>query len=93
MSFSTRPEAAPGSAAEGNEALSGLLRTLHELDGDEALTAQLVREFADLRVKLPGEIIDPDATEPLDPTSLSSLKGVVEQARELLLARLAAEGH
>lgn len=93
VSFSTRPEAAPGSAAEGNEALSGLLRTLHELDGDEALTAQLVREFADLRVKLPGEIIDPDATEPLDPTSLSSLKGVVEQARELLLARLAAEGH
>jgi exonuclease SbcD len=89
--LSTRSAAPPGGDAEANDALAGLLGTVREIRGDDALIGELIKEFTDLRGKLPIELLGPDALEPLDPTAPATLRTIVEQARELLLARLTSE--
>ena len=75
-----------------DEALGGLLRTLQDEEYDHITVTELAREFSDLRAKLPAELLDPDAPEPLDPTSPDQLREVLRQARELLVARMTTDG-
>lgn len=89
--ISTRAEATAGSGVDASEALAGLLSTLVEMKSNDVLIGELVKEFTDLRGKLPIEMLGPDAPDPLDPTSPETLRVIVEQARELLLARLTSD--
>ena len=86
-----RAETGTGAYVEANEALAGLLGALEGMKSDDALLAELVREFTSLRAKLPVELFSPDVPEPIDPTSPELLRTVVEHARELLMARLTSE--
>jgi DNA repair exonuclease SbcCD nuclease subunit len=92
VEINTSPETTAGVDVEMSEALTGLLGTLRQKEGDDALIAELAKEFSEIRGKLPIELFGPQATDPLDPTSPDLLRGLVGQARDLLMARLTAEG-
>jgi hypothetical protein len=83
--------AADLAALEGEDALGGLLRTLRTLETDEAGLARLAEGFADLERKLPPEVFETgetgDAARPTDPARIRVL---LEEAKDLLLARLLA---
>lgn len=75
-------------ALERDDALGGLLRTVRELAADEAGLAALAESFADLEHKLPPELFEEaEAIRPADPARLRLL---LDDARDLLLARLLA---
>lgn len=79
-------------ALERDDALGGLLRTVRELAEDEAGLAALAESFADLERKLPPELFAPlegtaEVGRPADPARLRLL---LDEARDLLLARLLA---
>jgi exonuclease SbcD len=81
--------AADLTALEGEDALGGLLRTIRTLETDEAGLARLAEGFADLERKLPPELFE--ATEEdgaVRPTDPERLRGLLEEAKDLLLARL-----
>jgi len=90
VQFSTQGHDAAVPDAGDGEAIATLLRTMKELKADEELIAELTRQFLELRAKLPDDLVGPGALEPLDPASPEVLSGVVAEARELLLARLAS---
>jgi DNA repair exonuclease SbcCD nuclease subunit len=92
VEINTLPETRAGVHVEVSEALRGLLGTLGQKEGDDVLIAELTKEFSEIRGKLPVELFGPQAADPLDPTSPELLRGVVDQARDLLTARLTAEG-
>jgi DNA repair exonuclease SbcCD nuclease subunit len=69
-------------------ALGGLLRTVRELEADDAGLTRLAEGFADLERKLPPELFEEgEAVRPSDPARLRAL---LEEAKDLLLARLLA---
>ena len=73
---------------ERDDALGGLLRTLRELEADEARLAPLAEELGELKRKLPPELFaDGEATDPTDP---AALRAVLADVEDLLLARLLA---
>lgn len=75
----------PGSLG-GDNALSGLLRTIRTLEADESELARLAEGFADLERKLPPELFaEAEADRPADP---ETLRVRMEEAKDLLLARL-----
>lgn len=75
-------------ALEREDALSGLLRTVRGLEADGAELAALAEGFADLERKLPAELFEEaEAARPTDPERLRAL---LDEARDLLLARLLA---
>jgi DNA repair protein SbcD/Mre11 len=78
-------------ALERDDALGGLLRTVRELAADETGLAALAESFADLERKLPPELFhvfaEAEAGRPTDPERLRKL---LDEARDLLLARLLA---
>ncbi|MCC6383522.1 MAG: hypothetical protein IT304_13525 [Dehalococcoidia bacterium] len=66
------------------------MRTLAALATDSAKLAEIARApLAELAQKLPGELIDADSA--LQLTTPAALAGVLEQARELLLAAVAED--
>jgi DNA repair exonuclease SbcCD nuclease subunit len=74
-----------------DDALGGLLRTLRELETDEAGLAALAESFADLERKLPPELFDPsEGAEASRPTDPEALRARLDEAKDLLLARLLA---
>jgi exonuclease SbcD len=75
-------------ALERDDALSGLLRTVREMETDEAELAGLAESFADLERKLPAELFE--ETETARPTDPERLRVLLDEARDLLLARLLA---
>lgn len=75
-------------ALERDDALSGLLRTVREMEADEAGLADLAESFADLERKLPAELFE--ETETARPTDPERLRVLLDEARDLLLARLLA---
>jgi hypothetical protein len=89
--FETRPAAEIETAFEREDALGGLLRTVRDFTtGDAAVAelAELAAGFAELRAKLPSELFaDPEA---LDPTKPARLQGLLDEVRDLLVARLLA---
>lgn len=80
------PETADLFAAD--DALGGLLRSLRDLEASDGELATLAEGFADLRRKLPSELFaEGDALDPADP---ERLRGVLDEVKDLLLARLLA---
>ena len=74
----------------GDDALGGLLRSIPDLGADGEL-AELAEGFADLRRKLPAELfIGSEGGEALDPTRPEELRPLLDEVRDLLLARLLA---
>jgi exonuclease SbcD len=72
----------------GDDALGGLLRSLRDLEASDGELAALAEGFADLRRKLPLELFaDGEALDPADP---ERLRGVLDEVKDLLLARLLA---
>lgn len=80
------PETADLFAAD--DALGGLLRSLRDLEASDGELAALAEGFADLRRKLPPELFADG--EALDPTDPERLRGVLDEVKDLLLARLLA---
>jgi DNA repair protein SbcD/Mre11 len=74
---------------EGEDALGGLLRTLRTLETDDAGLARLAAGLSDLERKLPPELFE-DADGPARPTDPRRLRALLDEARDLLLARLLA---
>jgi DNA repair protein SbcD/Mre11 len=69
-----------------DDALGGLLRSLRDLEASDGELAALAEGFADLRRKLPSELfVDGEALDPTDP---ERLRGVLDEVKDLLLARL-----
>ncbi len=69
--------------------LAGLLQTVEELEfGDAALTG-LVPDLANLKTKLPAELLDADSMLESRPAQLDELRGMV---KEFLVARLIRHG-
>lgn len=74
-----------------DDALGGLLRTLRALEADEAGLAALAESFADLERKLPPELFDLfEGAETARPTDPEGLRARLDEAKDLLLARLLA---
>jgi DNA repair exonuclease SbcCD nuclease subunit len=90
--FRTRPAEAGLDRLAGDDALGGLLRSLRDLEADDAELALLAEGFADLRRKLPPELFagGEEGAEALDPTAPEQLRGVLGEVKDLLLARLLA---
>lgn len=83
----TRRAGDPG-ALDRDDVLGGLLRTLRDLEADGAGLAALAESFTDLERKLPSELFDEaEAARPTDPERLRVL---LDEAKDLLLARLLA---
>jgi len=91
----TRAPARTGSgvAADGGggDSLTGLVRSLEEMQADDRLIEDLASAFKDLREKLPAEVVDSEGPEALDVTNPDHLKGLTVEARDLLVARLTGE--
>jgi DNA repair protein SbcD/Mre11 len=90
--LATSPLSARTADAAGNEALAGLLRTVHTLEEDTILLDELRRDLADLGAKLPPELLDPASPDFSDPTDPQVLTKAMVAARDLLLARLTGDG-
>lgn len=69
-----------------DDALGGLLRAIAALDADRDQRQGLTEQFADLRRKLPSEVLLGE--DRLDPTDPECLAEPLEQAKELLITRL-----
>jgi len=75
---------------ERDDALGGLLRAVHTLEMNTSGVEELASEIADLRQKLPPELLGgDDRYDPTDPDYLASL---LEDIKELLVYRLVRSG-
>ena len=88
--LATRAAVDVAAAAARDDALGGLLRAIAGLQADERQLGELLALFDDLRTKLPRELRAGD--DPLDMERPESLRAALEDAKELLLARLLADG-
>lgn len=69
--------------------LSGLLQTIEKIEfGDDALTI-LVPDLANLKTKLPAELLDDDSLLESPPEQLADLR---EEVKELLIAKMIQHG-
>ena len=85
----TRQPEASKTLLPADDALGGLLRSIGELEAanaEIAELAELAEGFADLRRKLPPELFEDG--EALDPTDPERLRGLLDEVKDLLLARL-----
>lgn len=71
---------------EGDDALGSLLRSIRDLEADAGELAELAEGFGDLKRKLPAELFDDG--ELLDPVDPAQVRGVLDEVKDLLLARL-----
>lgn len=92
VELNTRPEVDAGALADRDDAMGQLVRSLRELQGDEAELAALFGSLDELVSKLPEEtLLGPDGLRLGEPARQRELLARVESA---LLGRLAArEGH
>jgi exonuclease SbcD len=75
-----------GDRHRADDALGGLLEALQNMVFDETALGALVKELADLRRKLPAEILGGE--DPYDPTDSEQLKEMLEDIKSLLVNRL-----
>jgi len=86
----TRQAVALDELLERDDALGGLLRAIHALEIDTAGLEALSAEIAELRQKLPPELLGgEDRYDPSDPRYLA---GLMADIKELLLHRLLTTG-
>jgi DNA repair exonuclease SbcCD nuclease subunit len=90
VKLETRQAVALDELLQRDDALGGLLRAIHALEMDVSGIEGLAAEVADLRQKLPPELLSGE--EPYDPTDPQYLTGLMEDIKELLMHRLLATG-
>ncbi len=86
VSIKTRPSSSFEEALERDDALSGLLRAIRDLELDASALDDLADDIPALRQKLPVELLGGD--DPYDPTKPETLKESLEDIKELLVNRL-----
>jgi predicted phosphodiesterase len=86
VQVSTRRAESQEAALARDDAFGGLLRAVKDLELDEARLSAVASELADLRSKLPPELLD--GAEPFDPTHPNVLCDGLEDVKELLLEQL-----
>ncbi len=86
VSIRTRPSASFEEALERDDALSGLLRAIRDMEPDASALDDLTDDISSLRQKLPAELLGGD--DPYDPTKPEILKELLEDIKELLVNRL-----
>ena len=84
--FRTRGVLSTEQAAEREDALSGLVESIRDIDADDARLAELASLFDDLRPKLPPQLASDD--DPLDLKAPETIRAALDDAKELLLAGL-----
>ena len=86
VSIKTSPSVSVDEVLERDDALSGLLRAIRDVELDASALDDLADEISSLRQKLPAELLGGD--DPYDPTSTEALKETLEDIKELLVNRL-----
>lgn len=86
ISIKTKPAISTDEVLERDDALSGLLRAIHDMELDSSVLDELADEMSVLRQKLPAELLAGD--DPFDPTNPEFLKEALESIKEILLNRL-----
>ncbi|MCU7804274.1 MAG: DNA repair exonuclease [Candidatus Thiodiazotropha sp. (ex Lucinoma borealis)] len=86
VSIKTKPSVSADEVLERDDALSGLLRVIREMELDASALEELADEVSTLRQKLPAEMLGGD--DPYDPTDPEVLKDTLEDIKELLVNRL-----
>ncbi len=86
VSIKTKPSVSVDEALERDDALSGLLRAVRDMELDASALDELANEVSTLRQKLPAEMLGGD--DSYDPTDPEVLKDTLEDIKELLVNRL-----
>ena len=86
VSIKTKPAISTDEVLERDDALSGLLRAIHDMELDSSVLDELADEMSVLRQKLPAELLAGD--DPFDPANPEFLKETLEDIKELLVNRL-----
>ena len=86
VSIKTSPPISVDEVLERDDALSGLLRAIRDMELDASALDDLAHEIFSLRLKLPAELLGGD--DPYDPTKPEMLKDTLEDIKELLVNRL-----
>ena len=86
VSIKTRPSISVDEVLERDDALSGLLRAIRDMELDATALDDLTDDISTLRQKLPAELLSGD--DPYDPTKPEILKDTLEDIKELLVNRL-----
>ena len=87
----TKPLVSDDEALERDDALSGLLRAIRDMELDSSALDELAGEVSALRQKLPAELLNGD--DPYDPAKPEVLKETLEDIKELLVNRLLSAGN
>jgi DNA repair exonuclease SbcCD nuclease subunit len=90
VSIKTRPSVSVDEVLERDDALSGLLRAIRDMELDVSALDDLTDDISTLRQKLPAELLGGD--DPYDPTKPERLKETLEDIKELLVNRLLTTG-
>ena len=91
VSIKTKPAISTDEVLERDDALSGLLRAIHDMELDSSILDELADEMSVLRQKLPAELLA--GNDPFDPTNPEFLKETLEDIKELLVNRLMTTEH
>ena len=86
VSIKTKPSVSVDEVLERDDALSGLLRAVRDMELDASALDELANEVSTLRQKLPAEMLGGD--DSYDPTDPEVLKDTLEDIKELLVNRL-----
>ena len=90
VSIKTKSPTSTDDVLERDDALSGLLRAIRDMELDATALDELADEISQLRQKLPAELLGGD--EPYDPTNPKVIKETLEDIKELLIIRLLSPG-
>lgn len=91
VAIKTRPLVSASEALGRDDALSGLLRAIRDMEPDGEALAMLAGELSALRQKLPVELLGGE--DPFDPANPEVLKDALEDIKSLLLNRLLSAEH
>ena len=86
VSIKTKPSVSADEVLERDDAFSGLLRAIRDMELDASVLDELADEMSVLRQKLPAELLTGD--DPFDPINPEFLKDTLEDIKELLVNRL-----
>lgn len=86
ISIKTQPAISLDEILSRDDALGGLLRSIRDVEFDEAVIAELAQEIVPLRQKLPAEILSGE--DRYDPTDSEQIKNALDEIKELLVNRL-----
>jgi len=90
VSIKTKPSVSLDEVLERDDALSGLLRAIRDMELDASALEELAEEISALRQKLPAELLGGD--DPYDPTNPDVLRDTLEDIKDLLVNRLLSTG-